>query len=30
MLGMKEGTGKSGEAVQQAVEITDFFVTAFG
>lgn len=27
---MKEGTGKSGEAVQKAVTITDFFVTAFG
>lgn len=30
MPGMKEGTGKSGEAVQKAVTITDFFVTAFG
>lgn len=28
MPGMKAGTGKSGEAVQKAVTITDFFVTA--
>lgn len=28
--GMREGTGKCGEALQKAVTITDFFVNAIG
>lgn len=28
--GMREGTGKSSEALQKAVTITDFFVSAIG